>query len=107
MKFLERKNQTKYEFIEQIIDECDLLKADEELEVVTFGENRDLKLHIVKDCYYDREKDKDYSNLVTIVTLQLFDAFVPVDDTEDTYVTDGALYNELERIWSYRNFKTL
>lgn len=107
MKHILRENKTKSAFFDEIINECDLLKANEELEVIAFGKNRDLKLHIVKDCDYDREKDEDYSNLVTIVTLQLFDTFIPVDDTEDTYVTDGALHRELERIWNYTDFKTL
>lgn len=107
MKHILRENKTKGQFFDEIINECDLLKANEELEVIAFGKNRDLKLNIVKDCEYDREKDKDYSNLVTIVTLQLLDKFVPVDDTENTYVTDGALYKELERIYNYRDFSTL
>lgn len=107
MKHILRENKTKEKFFNEIIDECDLLKANEELEVIAFGKNRNLKLHIVKDCEYDREQDRDYSNFVTIVTLQLFDKFVPVDDTENTYVTDGALYKELERIYNYRDFGTL
>lgn len=107
MKHILRENKTKEQFFNEIINECDLLKANEELEVIAFGKNRDLKLHIVKDCEYDREKDEDYSNFVTIVTLQFFDEFVPVDDTENTYVTDGALWKELERIYDYRDFSTL
>lgn len=107
MKRILRENKAKENFFNEIITECDRLNANEELEVIAFGKNGDLKLHIVKDCDYNREKDEDESNLVTIATLQLFDTFVPVDDTEDTYVTDGALYNELERIWNYKDFKTL
>lgn len=107
MKHILRENKTKRKFFDEIIEECDRLKANEELEVIAFGKNRNLKLHIIKDCEYDREKDEDYSNLVSIVTLQFFDKFVPVDDTENTYVTDGALYKELERIYNYRDFGTL
>ena len=107
MKHILRENKTKSNFFDEIIEECDRLNVNEELEVIAFGKNRDLKLHIIKDCEYNREKDKDYSNLVSIVTLQLFDKFVPVDDTENTFVTDGALYKELERIWNYRDFTTL
>lgn len=29
-----------------------------------------------------------------------------VDDTEDVYVTDGSLANELDRIYHYREFAT-
>ncbi len=61
-------------------------------------------LHIYKDEEFDREKDADYSNMVTISTAQNGKW---VDDIENTYVTDGSLYRELERIWNYRDFATL
>lgn len=90
--------------IETIIDYCNNLAANEKLEVHEFGKNNDLVLHIYKDDEYDASKDKDYSNLVTISTAK---DGKWVDDTEDTYVTDGALYRELERINNYEKFHTL
>ena len=87
-----------------IIDYCNDLTANEKLEVFEFGKNCDLVLHIYKDEEYNPEKDKDYSNLVRISTAQNGEW---VDDTGDTYVTDGTLYRELERIWNYRDFATL
>lgn len=90
--------------IDSIVDKCNELKANEEFEVLGFGTNHDLTLHIEKDSEYDATVDKDYSNLVTIST---FRNKACVDDTGDIYVTDGALYRELERINNYRDFKTL
>lgn len=90
--------------IDSIVDKCDELKADEELEVRGFGTNHDLILYIKKDSEYDATIDKDYSNIVTISTSK---DKVWVDDTGDIYVTDGALCRELERINNYRDFKTL
>lgn len=87
-----------------IIDYCNDLKANEKLEVFEFGKNCDLVLHFYKDEEFNPDVDKDYSNLVTIHTAQNGEW---VDDTEDTYVTDGALYRELERIYNYRDFGTL
>lgn len=49
--------------IETIIDYCNNLAANEKLEVLEFGKNNDLVLHIYKDDEYDASKDKDYSNL--------------------------------------------
>lgn len=92
------------EQIAEIINICDKLDAEEETTIFEFGEKGDLVLHIYKDCDYNRERDKDYSNLVTIQTAQNGEW---VDDTEDTYVSDGSLYRELERIWNYRDFGTL
>lgn len=92
------------EQIEEIIDICDKLDAEEEATIFEFGENGDLVLHIYKDCEFNRNSDPDYSNLVTIHTAQNGQW---VDDTEDTYVSDGSLYRELERIWNYRDFGTL
>ena len=89
---------------EEIIDAADALLADKELVVTEFGTNHDLELHIWKDSEFDPKEDEDESNMVHIVTLQDGDA---VDDTEDTYVTDGSLYDELERINEYREFETL
>ena len=91
------------EQIEEIIDICDKLDAEESATIFEFGVNGDLVLHIYKDCDYNREVDEDYSNLVTINTAQNGEW---VDDTEDTYVTDGALWRELERIWNYKDFGT-
>lgn len=89
---------------ETIIDYCDKLEADERLEVLGFGENNDLTLHIYKDEDFDAKIDKNYTNLVRISTVKNGNW---VDDTEDVYVTDGSLCRELERINSYRGFKTL
>ena len=90
--------------IEEIIDKADALLADNELVVTEFGTNHDLELHIFKDSEFDPEEDEDESNMVHVVTLQNGEA---VDDTEDTYVTDGSLYDELVRINEYRDFETL
>lgn len=92
------------EQINEIIDICDKLDAEEKATIFEFGKNGDLVLHIYKDCDYNRKIDKDYSNLVTISTAQN-GSFV--DDTGNIYVTDGSLYRELERIWNYRDFETL
>lgn len=87
-----------------IIDYCNDLQANEKLEVFEFGENFDLVLHIYKDEDFDMANDADNHNIVRISTAQNGKW---VDDTEDTYVTDGALHRELERIWNYRDFATL
>lgn len=99
-----KKYQLNRPDIDTIIDYCDNLLADEKLEVFEFGKNCDLVLHIYKDEDYNPEKDKDYSNLVRISTAQNGKW---IDDTEDTFVTDGSLYRELERIYNYQNFGTL
>lgn len=90
--------------ISTIIDYCTDLLADEKLEVFEFGKNCDLVLHIYKDSDFNPVKSKDYSNIARISTAQNGKW---VDDTEDTYVTDGSLHRELERIYNYRNFSTL
>lgn len=90
--------------ISTVIDDSDLLKGGEKLVVDAFGKNKDLELHIQKDIEYYPKKDKDYSNLVDIVTLRRGKA---VDDTLGVYVTDGEMYKELERIFNYKNLKTL
>ena len=90
--------------IEEIVDICDKLNAEESATIFEFGANGDLVLHIYKDCDYNREMDEDYANLGTIHTAQNGHW---VDDTGDTYVTDGALWRELERIWNYKDFGTL
>ena len=86
--------------IDTIIDYCDDLKADEHLTVLEYGNNADLTLHIYKDEKY---KGGDDWNLVTISTFQNGEA---VDDTGDTYVTDGSLLRALERIAEYKDFST-
>lgn len=92
------------EQIAEIIDVCDKLEAEEKAIIYEFGINRDLVLHIYKDCDYNRMIDEDYSNIVTISTAQNGKW---VDDTENTYVTDGSLHKELERIWNCSDFKLL
>lgn len=89
--------------IETIIDYCNDLAADEKLEVFEFGEDCDLVLHIYKDEEYNASKDKDSYNIVRISTARNGEW---VDDTEDVYVTDGSLANELDRIYHYREFAT-
>jgi hypothetical protein len=90
------------DIINQIIDICDKLEAEENVTIFEFGENRDLVLVLYKDCDYDRKED--IYNLVTISTRRNGEY---VDDTGDIHVTDGSLYRELERIWNYKNLKTL
>lgn len=90
--------------IEEIVDICDKLDAEESATIFEFGAKGDLVLHVYKDCDYHRKNDEDYSNLVVIHTAQDGEW---VDDTEDTHVTDGGLRKELERIYNYRDFGTL
>ena len=68
------------------------------------GKECDLVLHIYKDEDFNPDVNKDYCNIVRIHTAQNGEW---VDDTEDTYVTDGSLYRELERIYNYQKFGTL
>lgn len=89
-----RINQVKSPDIESIIDHCKILNADEKLEVLKFGQEADLTLHIQKDPDYCRETDK--FNLVTCSTYRNGKA---VDDTGDVHVTDDSLYRELDRIY--------
>lgn len=90
--------------IDTIIDYCNYLLADEKLTVYEFGTKNDLVLHIFKDNYFNPEISEDDSNIVQISTAK--DGRW-VDDTGDTYVTDGSLYRELKRIEEYRDFSTL
>lgn len=96
--------QKEYYWFQKIECICHTLKANEELIVNNFGANYDLTLHLYKDGDYNAVVDEEYSDMVVIVTTQNGKA---VDDTEDTYVTDGSLHKELERIWNYEAFKTL
>lgn len=89
--------------IETIIDYCNDLDAGEKLEVFEFGKDCDLVLHIYKDEGFDREKDGNLYNLVTISTARNGEW---VDDTGDVFVTDGELYQELVRISKYKDFHT-
>lgn len=90
--------------IQEIIDISDKLDANESATIFEFGQNRDLVLHIDKDSEYHRDIDENLYNLVRVHTAQNGSW---VDDTEDIYVTDGALYKELVRIWNYRDYGTL
>lgn len=90
--------------VDTIIDYCNDLKANEKLEVYEFGKNSDLVLHIYKDEEFNPLSDIDSFNIVTVSTAQNGNW---VDDTGDTYVTDGSLLKELERINNYENFSTL
>lgn len=89
-------------WFEEIISFCADLSANDKLIIFEFGEKADLILHIYKDEDFD--KDTGEFNLVTIHTAQNGEW---VDDTEDTCVTDGSLYRELERIYQYKEFGIL
>ena len=93
-----------YDLIENIVDICDKLNAEENVTIFGFGINGDLVLHIYKDSDYRRKINEDNFNLVSICTTQ---NEKQVDDTEDIYVTDGTLHKELERIWNYKELRTL
>ena len=90
--------------IDIIIDKCNKLLHDDELEVRNFGKNADLILYIQKDSEFDPDVDEAWSNIVDITTEQN-DEYV--DDAIGIYVTDGQLYRELERIQDYRNFELI
>lgn len=89
--------------IDEIVDYCNDLAANEELEVFEFGTNCDLVLHIYKDEDFD-PNGKETFNLVRIHTAQNGEW---VDDTEDISVEDGTLHKELNRINTYTNFGTI
>lgn len=91
------------EQISQIVEICDNLDAEEKAVIFDFGANHDLVLHIYKDSDFVRDAEEDY-NLVRISTAR---DGKWLDDTEDTYVTDGSLRQELERIWHYKDFSNL
>lgn len=93
--------KNKQDIITDIIDTCNKLNANDKVTIYNFGEQRDLVLHIYKD--EDFIKGNEY-NLVRIHTFQ---NGLCVDDTEDIYVNDGQLENELQRIWNYESFATL
>ena len=61
-----RINQVKSPDIELIIHRCEILNANEKLEVHDFGQEVDLTLHIQKDPDYCRKTDE--FNLVTCST---------------------------------------
>ena len=87
-----------------IINHCNDLLSNEKLEVFEFGKECDLVLHIYKDEDMNHDVNKECCHIVRIHTAQNGEW---VDDTEDTYVTDGSLYRELERIYNYQEFGTL
>lgn len=99
------KNEAKDKeiIINDVFDICDGLNGDEEVDIEGFGVNSDLLLNIKKDSYYNKEKDPDYSNLVAIST-KMNGKWV--DDTGNVYC-DSELYEQLERIYNYKDFKTL
>ncbi len=99
-KFFEEKEID--EIFDHIIELCTGLDADCDMEIICFGKNEDLELHIHKDCDFD--KDTGYANIVFISTKQNGHY---VDDTGDVYVSDGSLYRQLERLYNYKNFETL
>ena len=93
----------KDEWFNSIIETCHDMEANDVLHVYNFGENKDLILDIYKDEGYDPNLSKINWDMVTIATVQYGKV---VDDTDDTYVTDGSLWKELERIWNYEEFMT-
>ena len=96
----------KFQAIEQIVAICFDMNPNDHLRVFDYGENGDLLLDIYKDEDYDRTKGE--YNLVTIFTSKSVDGkIIAVDDTEDTYVGNGELDAELERIYHYQDFSTL
>ncbi len=101
---VKESNNDKDAIFSEIVDRCNKMNASDTLEVQNFGEKKDLFLNIEKDSGYKKRKGKDYNNIVSIVTKKISqDKEEAVDDTGDTYVTDGSLYSELERIWEYSN----
>lgn len=85
-----------------IIELCKGLCPDDHLTIICFGKNEDLKLHIHKDCDFD--KNTGFGNIVCISTEQN-DKYV--DDVDNVYVSDGSLYHQLKRIYNYEKFQTL
>ena len=94
-------------YMERVVNESFKLAPNDHLTVLKYGEKGDLKLDIYKDEDYDKERGE--YNLVVIHTSQRQpdSKWIYVDDTEDTYVGNGELDKELERIWYYRDFKLL
>ena len=89
-----KAHQLKSSDIDLIIGRCEILNADEKLEVFGFGQEADLTLHIQKDTDYCRKTEE--FNLITCSTYRNGKS---VDDTGDVHVTDGSLYRELDRIY--------
>ena len=81
--------------IDDIIDQCHALLANEQLVIEGFGPDEDITLDIEKDCEYDPSVDEDYSDLVDIV---VFKDGQLVEDAVSVYVTDGCLCRVLERL---------
>ena len=104
MQYICSHNEPIESLIQTIINSCDKLAANENLDVIGFGRNEDLVLRIYKDEDFDASKNEYFANFVVITTIQ---NGTPVDDTEDVYVTDGELERELTRIYNYKDFSTL
>ena len=96
------RSEGKADVINEIVAICNDLEKNETTTVFDFGKDGNLVLHICKDGDFRRESDE--WNLVRISTA--FDGKF-VDDTEDTHVTDGSLFRELDRIWEHGDFATL
>ena len=90
---------------ENIVNDSYKLEGGKELIVYDFGENKDLELHIWKDEDFNMNESEEYSNMVDIVTLDKDK--IAVDDAISIFVPDGDLYDELDRIYHYRDFETL
>ena len=93
-------------WIDDIIEECHYMDADDELDVYNFGLNGDLALRIYKDPDYNPFYDPDEWDIVRVYTFQRNEnsTMEIVDETEDVYITDGSLASELQRIWEYKDF---
>jgi len=92
------------DLINEILDTCDKLNADDKATIFDYGVNGNLVLHIYKDSDYNREIDENEFNIVRMST---YKDGVTVDDTEDIHVSDNVLIKELERIWNEKDFSTL
>ncbi len=89
-------------WIENIIEMCDDLEANDVLRVYGYGKKSDMLLDIYKDEDFKRDEEDEF-NLVVIHTSRMQDGYLTsIDDTEDTHVLDGSLENELNRIWEHK-----
>lgn len=81
--------------IQDILDTCEKLEREEKATVFDFGKDGDLVLHIYKDGDFDRA-----SGGFNMVRVHTACGGEWVDDTYDTPLAGGILYQELSRIWN-------
>lgn len=79
--------------IRALITHCEVLPANGHLEVKEFG-SKGYTLSIYKDRDFD--PGRKVGNDVDITT---YEGTIPVDDVLEAEVSDGSLFQELERIW--------